>query len=170
MSSFHPFIYTLFHMLWKHHFAYLKWSFHCYCKIVFSPGISALTDKNLIAYPALFSRLLGVQFFPNHLGGNLFCFFWTKVRCDNRKNRLLTCKWCPLSSHLHHYTSSKVSSETSRTVAKELVPTLPERGSIIPLRGRVSIFLSFLSNHSERNSGERRQLAWDNHLRKNSHK
>lgn len=59
---------------------HLKRSLHCYCKVIFSPWIFPLTDQNLIAYSALRSRLLGDQFFPNHLGGNSFCFFWTIIR------------------------------------------------------------------------------------------
>ena len=70
---------------------HLKWPFHCDCKVVFSPGISSFTNQYLIAYPALFSCLLGKQPFPNHLWGNSFCFFWTKIR--KRTQTLFSSKW-----------------------------------------------------------------------------
>ena len=70
---------------------HLKWPFHCDCKVVFSPGISSFTNQYLIAYPALFSCLLGKQLFPNHLWGNSFCFFWTKIR--KRTQTLFSSKW-----------------------------------------------------------------------------
>ena len=70
---------------------HLKWPFHCDCKVVFSPGISSFTNQYLIAYPALFSCLLGKQLFPNHLWGNSFCFFWTKIR--KRTQTLFSSTW-----------------------------------------------------------------------------
>jgi len=34
----------------------------------------------LIAYPALLSCLLGKQLLSNHFGGDIFCFFWTRIK------------------------------------------------------------------------------------------
>jgi len=34
----------------------------------------------LIAYSALFSCLLGKQLLSDHFGGDIFCFFWTRIK------------------------------------------------------------------------------------------